>query len=104
MDYEKELEEILVNNAELREVFEKHPESKAMYLEKMKDADGANAGCRGINPVYCKTCMFSRGVPPFADAPEKAYCMIYERDKTSGKPPDVYYEGAECEYYEKQKD
>ena len=104
MSYEKQLEKILENNAELRKVFEEHPEKKALYIEKMKDADGSGIGCRGINPVFCKTCIFSHGKPPFADMPEKAYCMIYERDKTTGKPPDVYYDGAECEYYEKQKD
>lgn len=62
-----------------------------------------NWGCATINPAYCKTCIFSHGEPPFADLPEKAYCAIYERGKTSGKPDDVYYDGAECLYYEEDK-
>lgn len=61
-------------------------------------------GCRKINPKMCRSCRFSHGDPPFEDAPEKSYCMIYSRDSGEQKPPDVYYEGAECEYYKKQKD
>lgn len=63
-----------------------------------------NFGCKPINPKMCKTCRFAHGKPPFEDAPEKRYCMIFSRDDGEQKPPDVYYEGAECEYYEKQKD
>lgn len=101
MDYEKQLDEILKTNEELRKVFEKHPERRTLYIEKMKDNDGAMLGGKGINPAFCKTCIFAHGKPPFEDMPEKAYCAIYNRENTSGKPPDVYYEGAECEYYEK---
>lgn len=60
-------------------------------------------GCKPINPAYCKTCIFAHGNPPFEDLPEKSYCRIYTRAKNIQKPPDVYYEGAECEYYEKEK-
>lgn len=60
-------------------------------------------GCAKINPKYCKTCRFSHGKPPFEDAPEKSYCMIYSKDDGERKPPEVYYEGAKCEYYEKEK-
>lgn len=58
-------------------------------------------GCGKINPKFCQTCRFSRGKPPFEDAPEKAYCMIYSRDEGETKPPEVYYDGAECEFYHK---
>lgn len=51
------------------------------------------------NPVYCQTCRFARGEPPFADAPNKASCMIYENPEL--KPDDVYFYGKPCEYYEK---
>jgi hypothetical protein len=58
-------------------------------------------GGKPINPHWCKTCMFARGAPPWADTPEKAYCKIFERDTGQQKPPDVYFDGAQCEYYEK---
>lgn len=60
-------------------------------------------GCRPINPKHCKTCLFSQGKPPFEDGPEKIYCRIYSRDEGEQKPPEVYYEGAECEYHEPRK-
>ena len=59
-------------------------------------------GCKGINPKYCKTCIFSHGKPPFEDLPTKAYCAIYKRGETNGKPAAVYYDGAECEFYEEK--
>ncbi len=58
-------------------------------------------GCNAINPKHCKTCAFSHGEPPFADLPEKAYCMVYARENGISKPNDVYFDGAECEFYEK---
>jgi hypothetical protein len=73
-------------------------------LEKKYEESKAEViGCRGINPRYCRTCRFSRGEPPFEDAPEKAYCMIFSRDEGEAKPPEVYYDGEECEFYEKDK-
>lgn len=61
-------------------------------------------GCKPINPKMCKTCRFSQGEPPFEDAPEKSYCMIYSHDEGERKPPEVYYDGGDCEYYAKRKD
>ena len=61
-------------------------------------------GCAKINPKQCKTCRFSHGKPPFEDSPLKAYCMIYSKEDGEAKPPEVYYDGKECEYYEKDKD
>lgn len=60
-------------------------------------------GCNKINPRMCKTCRFSHGEPPFEDSPMKSNCMIYSRDSGEEKPPEVYFDGGECEYYEKQK-
>ena len=60
-------------------------------------------GCKPINPKKCRKCRFSRGNPPFEDSPEKSYCMIYSRDSGEQKPPEVYYDGGDCEYYEKDK-
>ncbi len=103
MNYEKKLDKILETNKELREVFEKHPERRELYIQKMKESEGDVLASRKINPAFCKSCVFSHGKPPFADMPEKAYCEIYNRETTTGKPPDVYYEGAECEFYIKEK-
>lgn len=58
-------------------------------------------GCKPINPKWCMSCRFSHGKPPFEDSPLKSYCMIYSRENHEHKPPEVYYEGAECEYYTK---
>ena len=99
----KEAEQVIEKNAELQKVFKEHPERKEQYIEKMLDSDKAVFGCRGINPAYCKTCVFAHGTPPFEDLPEKAYCAIYRHGQGSGKPSEVYYDGAPCEYYEKEK-
>ncbi len=108
MNYEKELDKILETNEELRKVFEKHPERREMYIQKMKDSDlsGLVSGHIKSDPMiarYCKTCAFCHGEPPFADLPEKAYCEIYRYENSTRKPPDVYYDGAECEFYIKDK-
>lgn len=58
-------------------------------------------GCKPINPKWCKTCRFSKGEPPFEDTPEKSNCMIYSHEDGEEKPPEVYFDGGECEYYEK---
>lgn len=75
----------------------------AMRARRIADREGEIFGCKKINPRACKTCRFARGAPPFEDAPEKAYCMIYSRDEGEAKPDEVYYEGADCEYYEQDK-
>lgn len=62
-----------------------------------------SGGFKSCNPVACRTCRFSHGDSPFENAPEKSYCMIYSRENGEQKPPDVYYDGAECEYYDKYK-
>lgn len=98
---EKQLEKILESNEDLQKIFEEHPERRELYLEKMIDSEEAKPGCAKINPHFCRSCYFANGAAPFADSPEKVYCAIYNRENTNGKPPDVYYEGAECEYYEK---
>ena len=103
MNWEKEVEKEIAQNEELRKVFEQHPERKAMYIEKMKDAALESPRCATLNPKYCKTCAFAHGAPPFADMPEKAYCEMYPRGESTGKPNAVLFEGAECPFYEKEK-
>ena len=106
MDFEKMLEQELERNKELRKVLDT-PEKKAAYLEKIKDSwdekVGYSSGDEKKVANYCKTCIFSHGDPPFADLPEKAYCRIYGKADSKGKPPEVLYEGARCEFYEKRK-
>jgi hypothetical protein len=74
-------------------------EKKRILEEKSQEV----WGCGTINPRACRTCRFSHGKPPFEDMPEKAYCMIFSRDEGEAKPPEVYYEGEDCEFYEKMK-
>ncbi|GHV23286.1 hypothetical protein FACS189494_11160 [Spirochaetia bacterium] len=50
----------------------------------------------------CQTCMFAHGKAPWADTPMKGNCMIYERDAGEDKPAEVCFDGADCEYYEKE--
>ena len=51
--------------------------------------------------IVCKTCMFSHGESPWADEPTKGCCEIFEYPDS--KPNDVYFDGANCEYYEKDE-
>jgi len=53
------------------------------------------------NPKACKTCIFSHGESPWADDPIKASCEIFVYPDI--KPREVLFEGAECEYHEKEK-
>lgn len=71
--------------------------------KKYKASLDEKIGCRGINPKQCRSCRFAHGEPPFADGPEKAYCMIYSREEGEAKPPEVYYDGQKCEFYHKDK-
>jgi hypothetical protein len=71
--------------------------AEASFLDRIKD--------EVLVPVFatnkaCKTCIFAHGEAPWADSPLKNYCMMYEREDGQGKPDDVSYEGADCEYYE----
>lgn len=71
--------------------------------KKLRASEEERIGCRGINPKYCRSCRFSRGTAPFENGPEKAYCMIFSRNEGEAKPPEVYYDGEPCEFYEKDK-
>jgi hypothetical protein len=52
------------------------------------------------NPKACETCMFRptehNGLK--LDRADTDTCVIYEEPET--KPHDVYWDGADCEYYE----
>lgn len=56
----------------------------------------------------CQTCLFStgeviwNGKKLILDA-NKCFCLVYEPDDSNGKPHDVAFDGAPCEYYEKEE-
>ena len=102
MTLDEMIEQEIKKNPELKKVFDEHPERKEMYKKKILDSEGENGACLGINPKYCLTCIFAHGDPPFEDRPEKAYCKIYSKNDSTGKPKEVYFDGAECEFYEKE--
>lgn len=106
MDFEKELEKELKKNKELRELFEKYPERKAMYIEKLKDTWDQNAGYAKPNPEhykYCRTCAFSHGAPPFEDLPEKSNCVMYPNEEGVVKPEAVCLGIKKCVFYEEAR-
>ena len=61
-----------------------------------KDEEAAMTGVIRPNPVYCRTCKWSHGKAPYADTPEKANCMVYEKEF---KPREVLFTGAKCAFY-----
>lgn len=71
---------------------------------KAKEVKKEIFGCNTINPEQCKTCIFSKGEPPFEDSPMKRYCMIYTRESGRSKPESVYFNGAKCEYHNTGED
>lgn len=99
MDFDKMIEEEIKRNPELAKLFKEQPEKKAMYKHKLIDTWDEVLGCTQPNPVWCKTCRFSQGKPPFEDAPDKSYCMIYSKDEGEMKPKEVYFDGEECDFY-----
>lgn len=57
-------------------------------------------GGRHVHPnIVCKNCVYAHGPAPFEDDPEKAYCLVYSRAKTTGKPNEIYFDGEDCEYH-----
>lgn len=102
MNVDELIENEIKKNPPLRKVFEEHPERKELYKQKILDSENENSGFLTINPKYCKSCIFSHGVPPFEDSPLKACCKIYSRASGLSKPKSVYYDGAKCDYYHKE--
>lgn len=99
MTIEERIEQEIKKNPELAKIFEKYPERKEMYKQKILDSEGSTFGYLSINPKYCETCIFSHGPAPFADLPRKAHCIIYRYEDNNSKPDKVYYDGQLCEYY-----
>ena len=58
-----------------------------------------------INPVACETCKFRASIAADGSQLDRAttgICEIYEYPDR--KPNEIYYDGAECEFYEKADD
>ena len=58
-----------------------------------------------INPVACETCKFRASIAGDGSQLDRAttgICEIYEYPDS--KPSEIYYDGAECEFYEKADD
>ncbi len=68
-------------------------------MESNLRGDNQNFGCKQANPVMCMTCKNANGQPPWADSPRKSYCIAFPREEGLRKPQDVYYDGAECQFY-----
>lgn len=60
---------------------------------------GEIIGWKTCNARACETCLNAHGEPPWADSPRKSYCVAYPREEDMRKPPSVYYDGADCEFY-----
>ena len=101
MTLDERIDEELKTNPELKEIFDKYPERRKLYKQKIIDSENAVGGSAIINPAYCRTCIFCKVLQPFGRLPENFYCKIFS-DDTTGKPNEVYYDGVECEFYESE--
>lgn len=72
---------------------------KSELKSRRINGEGALLGVVAANPERCYTCVNSLGEPPWADKPTKSYCLAYPREEGLRKPPDVYYNGADCPFY-----
>lgn len=57
----------------------------------------------------CQTCLFAYGEvmfngKPLELTPSKCHCLVYEPDDSNGKPQEVAFDGAPCEWYEEGDD
>jgi hypothetical protein len=64
--------------------------------EKRPRWESEMMGGKNSNPKACINCMFTQGEPA---GPESGCCQIFEYPES--KPAEVYWNGADCEYYEK---
>lgn len=76
-----------------------------MATKKQTDGNVTDAspfGCLEKNPRKCRTCVNSHGPAPWANGPDKSYCLAYERKLGNMKPDSVYFEGGDCPFYVKE--
>lgn len=70
---------------------------------KSNTEDPSPFGCLNRNPRKCRTCANSHGPAPWANGPDKSYCLAYERKLGNMKPDSVYFEGGDCPFYVKDE-
>ena len=107
-EIEKQVEELEKRDKNWADLFKKHPERKEMYIQKILDSEPivenevseSDIKMLQINPAWCRKCLFAHGEAPFEDTPEKRWCEMYRHNNNEQKPSEVYYEGAECEFFE----
>lgn len=76
----------------------------AEKIEKRSDdLKGEVFGGRITTHKWCDSCLFCDVIEPIGRQPQTRYCKIYEPKDSEGKPDEVIYNGAMCEFYEKDK-
>lgn len=104
-EFEQQLEKVLEENLEMREIFQAHPELKEAYKFKILDSQPLEDNFSPPDDIVCKTCLFR--LPPLnvGGTPYERhtvpFCKIYEQPES--KPYEILREGASCEYYEPDK-
>jgi hypothetical protein len=103
--HEKQLEKMLSSDAgaELRKLFQKHPEKKEEYKFKILDSENTVFGGKITAHNQCESCMFCDVIDPVGRVPQSRYCRIYDVKSTHGKPDEILIDGERCEFYEKDK-
>lgn len=104
---EKQVDELIAQeiekNPELAAVFEAEPEKKEQYKQKIFDSQMGGGGALPGKDCLCSSCVFAETIDPIGKQPQTRYCMVYGRKDSRGKPDEVLYNGAKCEFYEKEK-
>lgn len=76
--------------------------AEASFVDRIKHE---RLGIAFATNKACQTCIFAEGVVDWNGRklvldPDKDFCEMYEPDDSNGKPHDVSFEGAPCEWYE----
>jgi hypothetical protein len=75
------------------------------FIDRLEeDGEKFGSGFAFATNKACQTCLFAHGEygnPPKSYTPRKCYCQIYDYDEGEDKPRAIAYDGAPCEYYEK---
>lgn len=95
-EIEKRLKEIEASNPELKKLFEKEPEKRELYKQKLLDDLETQDIQKAYSPPVlhgCEDCAFRN-----KQFPDAIFCRIHKR-----KPDEVMEGNARCEFYEKEK-
>lgn len=98
--HEKQLEEALAGNEELRKLFKKSPEKKEEYKLKIIEGETVHYPTPP-DDILCKNCKFQ--LQPISVGGKETSRFNWSKCRIiDNKPYEVLYEGARCEFYEKQ--